>query len=81
MHWSQRRKSKGNHLRNSCGSESGKNERKPSVEPSKRTVKECMRDQAEGNGEILEARVERMHRESRCEAETRRTERKKQKAE
>lgn len=49
--------------------------------PSMRTVKECMRDQAEGNGEILEARVERMHRESRCEAEARRTERKKQKAE
>ena len=74
-------KAQGNHLRNSCGSESGKNERKPSVEPSKRTVKGCMRDQAEGNGEILEMRMERMHRENRCEVETRRTERKKQKAE
>ena len=40
-----------------------------------------MRDQAEGNGEVLKARVERMHRGSRCEAEARRPERKKQKAE
>ena len=40
-----------------------------------------MRDQAEGNGEILEMRVERMHRGNRCEVETRRAERKKQKAE
>ena len=81
MHWSQRRNSKGNHLRNSCGSESGKSERKPSVAPSKRTVKGCMRDQAKGNGDVLKTKVERMHREDRCEVETRRTERKKQKAE
>ena len=40
-----------------------------------------MRDQAEGNGEILEMRMERMHRENRCEVESRRAERKKQKAE
>ena len=37
-----------------------------------------MRDQAGKNGESQEAKAERHHRESRCEAESGRTERKKQ---
>ena len=41
------------HLRNSCGSESGKGERKQTVGLSTRTVKECMRNQAEGSGENI----------------------------
>ena len=51
--------------------------RKPSTE----TGKECMRNQAGKNGETQEAKAEREHRRSHCEAETGRTERKKQKAE
>ena len=51
--------------------------RKPSTE----TGKECMRNQAGKNGETQEAKVEREHGRSHCEAETGRTERKKQKAE
>ena len=41
------------HLRNSCGSESGKGERKRTVVLSTRTVKGCMRNQAKGNGENI----------------------------
>ena len=45
------------------------------------TGKESMRNQAGKNGESKEAKAERQHRGSHCEAETGRTERKKQKAE
>ena len=51
-------KAQGKHLRNSCGSESGKGERKPSVEPSTRTWKEDMRNQVGEKGETEEARAE-----------------------
>ena len=51
--------------------------RKPSTE----TGKESMGNQAGKNGESKEAKAERQHRGSHCEAETGRTERKKQKAE
>ena len=49
--------------------------------PSTRTGKERMRNQAGKNGEAQEAKAEREHRGSHCEAETGRTERKKQRAE
>ena len=45
-------------MRNSCGSESGKGERKPTVEPSTRTWKEDMRNQVREKGETEEARAE-----------------------
>lgn len=45
--------------------------------PSTKTGKECMRNQAGENGEAQEAKAEREHRGSHCEAETGRTERKK----
>ena len=51
--------------------------RKPSTE----TRKECTGNQAGKNGEAQEAKAEREHRGSHCEAETGRTERKKQRAE
>ena len=51
-------KAQGKHLRNSCGSESRKGERKPTVEPSTRTWKESMRNQAGEKGETEEARAE-----------------------
>ena len=51
-------KAQGKHLRNSCGSESGKGERKPSVGPSTGTWKEGMRNQAGEKGETEEARAE-----------------------
>ena len=51
-------RAQGKHLRNSCGSESGKGERKPSAEPSTGTWKEGMRDQAGEKGETEEARAE-----------------------
>ena len=44
---------KGDHLWNGCGSEAGKDERKPSAKPSTRTWKEGMRNQA---GEKEESR-------------------------
>ena len=50
--------------------------RKPSTE----TGKECTGNQAGENGEGQEAKAERQHRGCHCEAETGRTERKKQKA-
>ena len=49
---------KGDHLWNGCGSEAGKDERKRAEKPSKRTGKECMRNQAGKNGETVEARAE-----------------------
>ena len=47
---------------------------------STETGKESMRDQAGKNGESQEAKAERRHRRSHCEAEAGSTERKKQKA-
>ena len=44
-------KVEGKHLRNSCGSESGKGERKRTVEPSTRTEKEDTGNQVGENGE------------------------------
>ena len=71
----------GKHLRNSCGSESGKGERKPSVEPSTGTWKEDMRNQVREKGETEEARAETGHRESNCEAKPGREGKEEQKAE
>ena len=51
-------RAKGKHLRNSCGSESRKGERKPTVEPSTGTWKESMRNQAGEKGGTEEARAE-----------------------
>ena len=51
-------RAQGKHLRNSCGSESGKGERKPTVEPSTGTWEEGTRDQAGEKGETEEARAE-----------------------
>ena len=51
-------KAQGKHLRNSCGSESGKGERKPSAKPSTGTWKEGMRNQVGEKGETEEARAE-----------------------
>ena len=51
-------KAQGKHLRNSCGSESGKGERKPTVEPSTGIWKEGMRNQAGEKEETEEARAE-----------------------
>ena len=72
---------KGDHLWNGCGSEAGQDERKQTAKPSTKTGKEGMRNQAGENGEAQEAKAEREHRGSHCEAEAGRTERKKQKAE
>ena len=41
------------HLRNSCGSESGKGEKKHTVVLSTRTLKHCMRNQARHIGENI----------------------------
>ena len=49
--------------------------------PSTGTGKERMRNQAGKSGEAQEAKAEREHRRSHCEAETGRSERKKQRAE
>ena len=51
-------KAEGKHLRNSCGSESGKGEKKRTVEPSTGTWKEGMRNQAGEKGETVKARAE-----------------------
>ena len=45
-------------MRNSCGSESRKGEKKPSAKPSTRTWKEGMRNQVGEKGETEEARAE-----------------------
>ena len=47
----QEAKAEGKHLRNSCGSESGKGERKHTAKLSTRTGKECTGNQAGENGE------------------------------
>ena len=44
-------KAEGKHLRNSCGSESGKGERKHTARLSTGTGKECTGNQAGKNGE------------------------------
>ena len=44
-------RAEGKHLRNSCGSESGKGERKHTARLSTRTEKECTGNQAGENGE------------------------------
>ena len=51
-------KAEGKHLRNSCGSESGKGERKQTAELSTGTWKESMRNQAGEKGETVKARAE-----------------------
>ena len=51
-------RAQGKHLRNSCGSESGKGERKTTEKPSTGTWKEGMRNQAGEKGETEEARAE-----------------------
>ena len=50
------------HLRNSCGSESGKGEKKHTGKLSTETGKECTGNQAGENGESQEAKAERQHR-------------------
>ena len=74
-------KARGKHLRNSCGSESGKGERKPSARPSTGTWEEDMRNQVGEKGETEEARAETEHRESSCKAEPGRKGKEEQKAE
>ena len=44
-------KARSEHLRNSCGSESGKGEKKQTVSTSTRAVNENMRNQVRGSGE------------------------------
>ena len=68
-------------MRNSCGSESRKGERKPSAEPSTRTWKESMRNQAGEKGETEEARAETGIGEATVRRNREEKERKKQKAE
>ena len=68
-------------MRNSCGSESRKGERKPTVEPSTGTWKEGTRDQAGEKGETEEARAETGIVEAAVRRNREEKERKKQKAE
>ena len=44
-------RAEGEHLRNGCGSESGKSERKHTAKPSTGTGEECTGNQAGQNGE------------------------------
>ena len=74
-------KAQGKHLRNSCGSESGKGERKPSAKPSTEIRKEGTGNQAGEKEETEEARAEAGHRESSCKAEPGREGKEEQKAE
>ena len=74
-------KAKGKNLRNGCGSESGKGERKPSVEPSTRTWKEGTRNQAGEKGETEEAKAEAGAGKAAVRRNREEKERKKQKAE
>ena len=74
-------RAKGKHLRNSCGSESRKGERKPTVEPSTRIWKESMRNQAGEKEETKEARAETGIGEATVRRNREEKERKKQKAE
>ena len=80
-HRPRRRDSKGDHLWNGCGSEAGQDERKRAARLSKRTGKECMRNQAGANGETEEARAEAASRKAAVRRNCGRTERKKQEAE
>ena len=72
---------KGDHLWNGCGSEAGKDERKRAEEPSTRTGRERMRDQAGRNGETEEARAEAASRKATVRRSCGRTERKKRELE
>ena len=74
-------KAEGKHLWNSCGSEAGKSERKRTVEPSTRTWKEGMRNQAGEKGESLKAKAEGRTGEAAARQGREEKERKKQKAE
>ena len=69
-HQPRKRNRKGDHLWSGCGSEAGQNERKPTVEPSTGSRKEDMGNQVGEKVETEEARAERAHRISHCEAET-----------
>ena len=80
-HRPRRVKPKGDHLWNSCGSEAGKDERKPTAKPSTRIGKERMGNQAGENEETEEARAETGHRESSCKAEPGREGKEEQRAE
>ena len=51
-------KTEGKHLRNSCGSETGKSKKKRTARPSTRIWKEGMRNQVGEKGETEEARAE-----------------------
>ena len=74
-------RAQGKHLRNSCGSESGKGERKPTVELSTEIWKEGTGNQAGDKEETEEARAKAVHRESNCEAGPGRSGKEEQKAE
>ena len=65
-------------MRNSCGSESRKGERKQTVSTSTRSGKERMRNQAKENVEDERSESRNGHWRSHCEAGTGRRERKKQ---
>ena len=72
---------RGKHLRNGCGSESGKGERKQTAKPSTGTWKEGMRNQAGEKGESLKAKAEGRTGEAAARQSREEKERKKQKAE
>ena len=74
-------KTEGKHLWNGCGSETGKSERKRTVEPSTGTWKEGMRNQAGDKGETEEARAESGTGKATVRRNREEKERKKQKAE
>ena len=74
-------KAQGKHLRNSCGSESGKGERKQTAKPSTGTWKEGTRNQAGEKGETEEARAESGTGEATVRRKREEKERKKQRAE
>ena len=74
-------KTEGKHLWNSCGSEAGKSKKKRTVEPSTRTWKEGMRNQAGEKGETEEARAETGTGKATVRQNREEKERKKQKAE
>ena len=68
-------------MRNSCGSESRKGERKPTVKPSTGIWKEGMRNQAGEKEETEEARAETGTGKASCEAEPGREGKEEQRAE
>ena len=71
-------KLKGDHLRNSCGSEAGKDERKQTESQVHRTGKMAWETRPGRTGKTVKARAEAAHRGSHCEAELGSAERKKQ---